>query len=210
MTSRWKWALMAFLITWLPGCHYADPRIENRANFELALRAYLSAHGDMCLGKFDWPVDVSKRDMQAKSANSLQLPVMQKLGLVSVQQIDGQGQPGMRYQLTDAGRKFYLRKPMQSPGPQGSTLHHDGDLCYGHMQLDQIIGWDRAQLVDGRPQIVLTYTYRSDTAPWAKNAEVRQVFPVLARMVESAGTLQLRQSFRLNDDGWVGVPATRY
>jgi hypothetical protein len=210
MSFKHKKVSIVFLIASLAGCHGADRRLANRENFKLALQTYLSAHGDMCIGKFSWPIDVSYRDAQARSANSLQLPVMQKMGLVSAQQIDDRGEPVMRYQLTDAGRKFYVHKPMQSLTPQGTVLTHDGDFCYGHIQLDQIIGWDRVQPVQGQPQTVVTYTYRIDAAPWTQNADARRAFPVVAMIVDSGGVLQLKQALRLSDKGWGGVVATRY
>jgi hypothetical protein len=194
----------------LAACHPTDSRLANRENFGLALQTYLSSHGDMCIGKFTWPIDVSYRDAQARSANSLQMPVMQKMGLVSAQQIEGQGEPVMRYQLTDAGRKFYVHKPMQSLTPQGGLLTHDGDFCYGHLQLDQVIGWSRVQQVAGQSQTVVTYTYRIDAASWTRNADMRRVFPMVAMIVDSGGVLQLKQTVRLGDKGWAGVAATRY
>jgi hypothetical protein len=210
MSFKHKRIGIVLLIASLAACHSVDSRLANRENFKLALQTYLSSHGDMCIGKFNWPIDVSYRDAQARSANSLQMPVMQKMGLVSAQQIDGQGEPVMRYQLTDAGRKFYLHKPMQSLTPQGTLLTHDGDFCYGRIQLDQIIGWDRVQQVAGQPQTVVTYTYRIDAAPWTHNADVRRVFPLVAMIVDSGGALQLKQTVRLSDKGWAGVAATRY
>ena len=210
MSFKHKRAWIVLLIASLAACHSVDRRLANRENFKLALQAYLSSHGDMCIGKFNWPIDVSYHDAQARSADSLQLPVMQKMGLVSAQQIDGKGEPVMRYQLTEAGRKFYLHKPMQSLTPQGTVLTHDGDFCYGRIQPDQIIGWDRIQQVQGQPQTVVTYTYRIDAEPWTRNADVRRVFPVVAMIVDSGGVLQLKQTLRLSDKGWVGVVATRY
>jgi hypothetical protein len=210
MAFNQKRIWVVLLAASLAACHPADSRLANRENFKLALQTYLSSHGDMCVGKFTWPIDVSYRDAQARSANSLQMPVMQKMGLVSAQQIEVQGEPVTRYQLTDAGRKFYLHKPMQSLTPQGTMLTHDGDFCYGHMQVYQIIGWGRVQQVNGQPQTVVTYTYRIDAAPWTRNADMRRVFPMVAMIVDSAGVLQLKQTFRLSDNGWVGVTATRY
>jgi len=194
----------------LAACHPGDPRLASRENFKSALQTYLSSHGDMCIGKFTWPIDVSYRDAQARSANSLQMPVMQKMGLVSAQQIEGQGQPVMRYQLTDAGRKFYVHKPIQSLTPQGTMLTHEGDFCYGTMQLDQVIGWSPVREVAGQPQTVVTYTYRIDAASWTRNADMRRVFPMVAMIVDSGGTLQLKQTLRLGDKGWAGEAATRY
>ncbi len=210
MSFKHKRVGIVLLAASLAACHPADPRLANRENFKRALQTYLSSHGDMCIGKFTWPIDVSYRDAQARSANSLQMPVMQKMGLVSAQQIEGRGEPVMRYQLTDAGRQFYVHKPMQSLTPQGAMVTHDGDFCYGHMQLDQVIGWGRVQEVAGQPQTVVTYTYRIDAAPWTRNAEMRRVFPMVAMIVDSGGALQLKQTLRLSDKGWVGVAATHY
>lgn len=210
MSLKHTWVGIVGLAASLAACHSTDSRLANRENFKQALQTYLSSHGDMCVGKYTWPIDVSYRDAQARSANSLQMPVMQKIGLVTAQQIEVQGQPVMRYQLTDAGRKFYLHKPMQSLTPQGTLLAHDGDFCYGHLHVDEIIGWSRVQQVAGESQTVVTYTYRIDASSWTRNADMRRVFPMVAKIVDSEGALQLKQTLRLSENGWVGVTATQY
>ncbi|WP_295538004.1 hypothetical protein [uncultured Pseudacidovorax sp.] len=54
--------------------------------------------------------------------------------------------------------------------------------------LDRIVGW--------APQA-------GHKAPWARDAEAQRVFPMVARVVEGDGRLELRQAFVRGEQGWV-------
>jgi hypothetical protein len=87
---------------------------------------------------------------------------------------------------------------------RGTVSVHDGDLCYGKLSVDQVIAWEPPREVAGHRQTVVTYTYRLDAAPWARDAGVQEVFPVVAMLVKRVGSLQLKQTVELTDQGWIG------
>jgi hypothetical protein len=47
-----------------------------------AVKHYLSDHGDLCVGKFAWPRVVTQQDQAAHTNDAVQLPVLERLGLV--------------------------------------------------------------------------------------------------------------------------------
>ncbi|CAB3754769.1 hypothetical protein [Paraburkholderia solisilvae] len=191
---------------WLPvflfaGCSAHNDDVPNRENFTAALSRFLDAHGDMCIGKVKWPIDISKDEANERTANSLQLPVLEKIGLVHKQQISDST---TRYTLSDEGNKYYLHKALPSMAANGAITMHDGDLCYGKLRVDKVIGWELPRTVDGVERTVITYTYAIDAAPWTKDADVQRVFPVVAMVVRNGGTLQLKQLVVLTKGGWEG------
>ena len=199
--NGWKaLCVPVFSAVLLAGCntHSDEP---NRENFTAAVSTFLDAHGDMCIGKVKWPIDITRDEANEHTANSLQLPVLEKIGLVSRQQISDST---MRYTLSDEGKKYYLHKALPSMAANGTVTMHDGDLCYGKLHVDKVIGWEPPHTVDGVERTVITYTYTIDPAPWTQNADVQRVFPVVAMVVRSGGTLQLKQVVVLKKDGWVG------
>jgi hypothetical protein len=189
----------------LAGCGVSKD--ANRKNFQAAVSDYLDAHGDMCIGKVRWPIDITKPEADSHSANSIQLPVLQKVGLVSMTPLQGAAIPTMRFALTAEGEKFYLHKKMTSVASESAAQVHDGDLCYGKLHLDQVIGWEKPRDENGQLRTAVTYTYSINAAPWTKNPDVQRVFPVVAMVVKSGGVLQLKQVVALTKDGWKGQQA---
>ena len=84
--------LNRLMALWLPvflfaGCSAHHDEVPDRENFTAAVSKFLDAHGDMCIGKVKWPIDITKDEANERTANSLQLPVLEKIGLVRKQQI---------------------------------------------------------------------------------------------------------------------------
>jgi hypothetical protein len=52
-----------------------------------AVKHYLSDHGDLCVGKFAWPRVVTQEDQAAHTNDAVQLPVLERLGLVESTEI---------------------------------------------------------------------------------------------------------------------------
>jgi hypothetical protein len=133
----------------------------------------------------------------------VQLPVLEKLGLVSstVEDVDAKARDGTptrhdvrRFRLTDAGNKYFL--------PRG--LHQKRDLCAARLSLDKVVSWElSAADAKGPRQAVVTYTYHVDAFPWTANPEVRRVFPAVDRVILGAETAQLTETLTLTADGWV-------
>ncbi len=189
----------------------SDPLAPTPANFKQALLTYLQARGDLCFGK-QFPLDVSEADLAHGSRDARQMPVLERAGLVTSSEATGHVNtedgpkeiPVHRYMLTDLGQRSYLSRPV--PG----QLDKDGkpvlrsDLCALKLRLEKIT---KTELTPALPQnptsATLSYTYQVEPAPWMGSAEVQQVFPAIARVINGAGTAELKEGFTLTDKGWV-------
>ncbi len=58
-------------------------QVPNRDNFTVAVTDYLAQRGHLCIAKYDWPIDVTEADRQARSVDAQQLPLLETLGLVT-------------------------------------------------------------------------------------------------------------------------------
>jgi len=190
----------------------AEPTAEV---FTAAMNTYLAKRGDLCLGKNSWPIDVTQHEVDVGARNALQMPVLEKLGLVAstVAEIDVNDEGTLhhmkvrRFALTDAGHKYYLtRDPGRETAKISGAAAPKGDFCAAKLNLDHVVGWELHKTADGaQRQAVVTYTYRIDAAPWAQDAQVQKVFPVVSSVVRGAGTAQLQETFTLTEAGWVAV-----
>jgi len=186
----------------------ARPPAASEANFTQALQAYLARRGDLCLGRSSWPVDVTQDEAAHGSRNALQLPVLERLGLVaaSVVQVDtgdeGARHPtqARRYQLTEAGRKFYLARAPYKRDPGHAVADHD--FCAGRLTLQRVVRWDAPSSQAVGAETVVTYTYAVTPAPWATDPEARRVFPMVDRVLRGAGALELKEAMVLTPEGW--------
>ncbi|HEX9450367.1 MAG TPA: hypothetical protein VF934_03035 [Burkholderiales bacterium] len=176
-----------------------------------ALEKYLQESGNLCLGKFDWPIEVSERDRQTGARDAVQMPILEKMGIVSSSVVEKRDEGAdhavtvTRYELTGAGRKYYLARETTNVGADGKTIVHHGDFCAAKLSLDKIIGWNRPQAPGNDQQAMVAYTYTIAAADWARKPEVQQVFPMVERIIKGERTLQLEQLFRLTKNGWVAV-----
>jgi hypothetical protein len=168
---------------------------------------YLAMQGQLCLGKFDWPIDVSQQDFQENARDALQMPVLEKLGLVTSTVTETQ-RLGVddnavhtvavkRYELTKAGLKSYVEKDIT----RGQVRHHK-DLCVAKLTLDKIVRWEAADVGQG----TVFYTYHVAAVPWALTPDALKVFPMIDKIVKGEGTLQLSQRMQLGKEGWTAVP----
>jgi hypothetical protein len=198
--------LMAALCAFAAYSHAAQP---TRQALRAALEKYLQERGNLCLGKFDWPIEVSERDSRLGTRDAVQMPVLEKVGIVSSKVVEkreegaGQAVTVTRYELTEAGRKFYLARDTANVSADGGQIVHHGDFCAGKLSLDKIVGWDTPQVAGDDQQTMVTYTYKIAAANWARKSEIQKVFPMVDRIIKGEGTMQLKQLFRLTKDGWV-------
>jgi len=195
---------------------FAAPIQPNRSAITIALRDYLAKQGNFCLGKFDWPIDVSERDVQMGTRDAVQMPVLEKLGLVVSSEasvIRGTSATEeeivlvRRYALTKAGEKFYLKREAVRTTADGEKTVHYGDFCAAKVSLNRLIRWDEPTIVGGYQEIAATYTYKITPAGWAHDEEIRRVFPMIDRIIRGERTLQLQQRFRFVGKSWVAVNA---
>lgn len=203
-------ALLLAGIAALSGCDDGRARLANRDNFTAATNDFLAQRGHLCLGLYDWPVRIAAGSSETAAE---QMQLLEKLGLVRLQdeepaaaQKPAEAQapvaPARNYQLTDAGRKYYLQMPVVLRTAAG-TVVHPADLCAATLHLDRLIGWDPPQTRDGRTATSLLFTYRIAPEPWAATADARQGFPLLARAMQREGTMQLRLGVHLTSHGWM-------
>ena len=183
----------------LAGCGPQQPE-ANLQNLTAAMNAYLAKKGDLCLGKTQWPIDVPQREAGTRSRNAVQMPVLERVGLVSasaakVQDAKESEQPTeiavTRYTLTEEGKKYFHARETQ------------GDFCAAHLTLDKVVSWEARKDEKDASAVVVTYTYKIDAAPWTGDADVQKAFPMMDRVVRGAGTMQLKQNFKRTQTGWV-------
>jgi hypothetical protein len=183
----------------------ADSNEPDKKTITTLLEKHLQAHGDFCLGKFDWPIDVSEAEFGQKTRDALQMPVLEKLGLVTVSSAEAMRKiddkelsvPVKRYNLTDAGKKFYLEKESVTIAA-GQPVSHNHDLCVGKLSLDKIINLTKKD----NDNLLVHYTYKIKAAKWANDADVQRVFPLMAHIVKGGGQVKLEQPFRLEGNVW--------
>ena len=181
------------------------PAAPSQKSLKPAVRKYLEEKGNFCLGKFEWPIAVSDEDRKAGTNNALQMPVLEKLGLVAVS--DSPGDPTIKnYSLTEEGQKYYLTKQTITVNSAGQRIRHPGDLCPAKLQLDKVVAWDPPSVVEGKTQTTVKFTYRiAKAAEWTEDPDVRKVFPMIAKILDSAGSQQLMQLFVWSGHAWVAL-----
>lgn len=201
--SSLRLLLGALTVAGLAACTQAPETTAD--SFHAPMQDYLAKRGDLCLAKTAWPIDVTQHEIDVGARNARQMPVLERLGLASSSvadiDVDDEGTPHhlkvRRFELTEAGRKYYIA--------------HDGaggarqDFCAARLSLDRVVGFDLRSTANGRQQAVVSYTYRVDPAPWTEDAEIRKVFPMVATVVQGAGSAQLQETFAQTDKGWVAV-----
>jgi len=197
-------------VSLLAGCSRSGS--ADADTFATAVRSYLDKRGDLCLAKNTWPIDVTQHEIDVGARNALQMPVLERLGLVSSSvaeiDVDDEGTPHhmkvRRYALTESGRKYYIVRARV--GAQAGTQAAQGDFCAAKLSLDKVVSWDLQRGGDKEAHhAVVTYTYKVDAAPWTQDAELQKVFPMVAGIVRGAGTAKLQEAFTHTDAGWVAV-----
>jgi hypothetical protein len=174
-------------------------------SLEPAVAKYLQEKGNFCLGKFNWPIDVSEQDRQQGTNDAIQMPVLEKLGLVVSSAVVGDSTV-KQYDLTEQGKKYYLVKKTVTLGPGDEPVDHPGDFCAARLKLERVVGWQPPEVVDGRTQVTVKYTYKvAAAADWTHDPEIKRVFPMIHRIVDGEGTMQLTQLFAWSNQTWVAV-----
>jgi len=209
--QRTKIALTSALaVAALAGCSKPAAETPTRETFEPGLRTFLAdGHDQICLGMFDWPIDLTEAEAGAKSRHAVQLPVFEKLGLVrstilpapkSAESPDGAFK---RFELTDEGRKYY--KPHAYTARNGTA--HQNDFCVARIVVDKVENW-QVDAHDARhPTATVSYSYKVEAAPWLSDPDAARVLPMVDKVIKGAGGgLQMHQGFAQTDKGWVAVP----
>jgi len=199
---------LAVLVTaTVSACHarrQSDLQTPSAAAFTPGLIAYLNVRGDLCLGKNEFPIDVSEREVISGSRNALQMPALERGGLVLSSDAMSEGSEEepphhvRRYELTALGRQAYRAREVTT---SDAKVVQQSDLCVAKLSLDRVVGWE---LGAGTPRTaVVEYTYRATRLPWAENPDILRVFPAVARVLGGVSRAQLSESFVLTQHGWV-------
>lgn len=179
------------------------PPVADQASVGSALTRYLTEHGQLCVGKYDWPITVTAPAVESGQRDALQLPAMAQAGLV-------QGTPAddgaTRYVLTEAGRAFYWpRQVARRDGTPAQMAVHD--FCAGRLRLERVVQWTAPVLVGDHYQTTARYTYIVAAAPWTANPRLQQVFPMVARVIRDQHSAQLAQRLQFIDGRWEALVA---
>jgi hypothetical protein len=210
--KRLKFTILSIAaLALLAGCGHSRREL-NQTNLTQAMNDYMAKRGDLCLAKSSWPVFVTEAESKAGSRNALQMPVLERLGLVSgndatvaLAGADGAAPTpahARRYDLTPEGRKYYLARPSHKT-PTGNRFAEAGhDFCAARLSLDKVVGWEPSTAAGAGKEAVVTYTYKVDPAPWTADAALRAVFPMVDTVIRGAGTMQLKEPVLLGANGW--------
>jgi len=179
----------------------AQPPATDQASVGTALTRYLAGNGQLCVGKYDWPITVTAQDADNGQRDAVQLPAMADAGLV-------QATPGdagaVTYALSTAGRLWYLpRQVARRDGIPGIKDVHD--FCAGRLRLERVVQWTPPSLVGDHYETTARYTYAIDAAPWTATARLQQVFPMIARVIKGQHSAQLAQRLQFVDGRWDAV-----
>jgi hypothetical protein len=170
-----------------------------------AVEKYLQEKGDFCLGKFNWPIIVTEVERRTGTNDALQMPVLEKLGLV-VSSTSASDPKTQEYNLTVAGKKYYRIKQTSAFGPGNTVLNYRGDFCAAKLKLDRVVGWQPPEVVNGRAQTTVQFTYKvAAAADWTRDPDVKRVFPMIPRILDSAGKMPMTQLFAWSNQRWVAV-----
>jgi hypothetical protein len=186
-----------------------------------AVHQYLGEHGDLCVGKYQWPRVVTPEDQERGSNDAVQLPVLERLGLVRSEDIPAslaaateatdsrpQAAPAesiRSYSLTAKGRQYFVEKKHSTLGVHGQEVDHAADFCVAHLTLDKIVKWTPPDEVHGHTQTLVKYTYKIKPAEWMADPEARKVFPMVDRIIRGAGVLEMNATLERQDGRWVPV-----
>ena len=169
------------------------------------VKKFLADHGDLCLAWYVWPRDLTAEEQQSGSSEALQLPVLERLGVVQSVEVPGSSTPTRRYSLTDKGRQYYLHKKRIILDVHSQPEERDADFCVAHLTLDSVVRWDPPEPHNGHVETVVRYTYHIEAADWMSDPEAQKVLPVVARIIHGEGKLLMTVTAQLQDRKWVPV-----
>jgi hypothetical protein len=186
----------------------AGTAAPGRPELTMAVKSFLESHGDLCVGKFAWPRDVTEADRQAGSNDAIQLPVLEKLGLVKSEVVPAttpKSGPVTRYSLTAKGLQFYVHKKESVVSSHGRLLQRGADFCVGRLSVDKVVKWSRPQPVQGQLETVVLYTYHIRSADWMADPQARKVFPVVDRIIRGQGNMLMSVTVQDRNGEWEPV-----
>ena len=181
-----------------------------------AVKAFLADYGDLCMAKYTWPRNVNPDDPEGDTNDAIQLPVLERLGIVKSVQIPAPKEPSTaavaapakptrRYSLTEKGRQYYVQKKHTILGPHEQIMEHDADFCVAHLTLDKVIKWSSPEPVHNQLETIVRYTYHIKAADWMSEPEAQKVFPIVNRIIRGEGSRMMSATVALREGKWVPV-----
>jgi hypothetical protein len=186
-----------------------------------AVKAFLEDHGDLCVAKYTWPRDVNPNDPEDDTNDAIQLPVLERLGVVTSVEIPAPketstaatgaqlsaavAKPTRRFSLTEKGRQYYVQKKHTVMAPHEQIMEHDADFCVAHLTLDKVIKWSPPDPVHNQLETVVRYTYHVKAADWMSEPEAQKVFPIVDRTIRGEGSRMMSATVALREGKWVPV-----
>jgi hypothetical protein len=176
------------------------------------VESYLAQRGDLCIARQSWPVDVTEAERVAGTRDAIQMPVLERLGVVEGHQLKVRTMndadqivvvPLTRYELTDRGRPSYIDRRTRRPVPPGPGAEAHADLCVARVSLDKVTGWEAPPGDRPLTTALVSYTYKVDVVPWMRDPEALRVFPAVARLIAGAGNAELKEGLVWNGSSWV-------
>jgi hypothetical protein len=207
--KTWMAAAAAASVVWV-----ADPAMATSApskkDLTAVVKAFLADHGDLCLAWYDWPRDLTAEDQQSGINEAVQLPVLERLGIVQSAELPvpapQDSAPTKRYSLTTKGQQYYLQKKHTTLDLHSQPEEHDADFCVAQLRLDKVVRWDPPVLQNGHMETVVRYTYHIKAADWMSDPEAQKVLPVVNRIIRGEGKLLMSATAQMQDNGrWLPV-----
>lgn len=136
----------------------------NEKNFSTAIDSFLQKRASaVCFAYLDVGTVVSDTDPDPLAKELRALAAVGVLAASPEKQY-GSTTPMHRYSLTPLGKSYF----------------HDGQLCFGKVSLDKIVGWTPVEKVPGMnaetTSVSFSYTVQ-DVPSWASSADVRDAIP---------------------------------
>ena len=204
-TREILWAAIPATVLGLCGVAHARSTDPGPKELTRAVKAFLADHGDLCMAKYTWPRDITEGDAGVDRNDVVQLPVLERLGLVRSVDVPGRAAPTKRYSLTDKGQRYYLKKRHTTLGPHDIVTEHDADFCVAHLSLDKVVKWSPPESVHDHLETVVRYTYHVEAADWMSDPEAGQAFPIADRIIRGQGVMLMSATLALRDGKWVPV-----
>jgi hypothetical protein len=209
MNERFRTCLLTAFVVGAAACA-RKPGLD-APSLTKGIESYLAQRGDLCIARQSWPVDVTDADRTAGTRDAVQMPVLERLGVVEGHQIKVRRSndadqivvvPVTRYELTERGRQSYIDRRTRRPAaPAGGEAH--ADLCVARVSLDKVVSWEAPPGDRPLTTALVSYTYNVDTVAWMRDPEALRVFPAVARLIAGAGKAELKEGLVFTGGGWV-------
>lgn len=186
-----KLAVLATLI--LTAC---SGKQLTEADFKAALDNAFEKAGPVCV-PLDKGFPATLNQMEQEYGVGRALAALEGAGLLASTP-DGKGR---RYEVTEAGRKYYTEREGQSVGLTVQKVKH-GFMCFADMRVDKVSRWD-AQADQG---FAVSYTYRLENiAPWAAAPSIKQAMPKVAIWINGAQRTERKTLVKKTGNGLEAV-----